>query len=309
MGDYKHLKEKDRKKLTIFKKIRIFIFKLTGWGFLILSIFICLIIGIVAFYMTVDNKYGYSESQEEINSYENNKDDSRSLDVYFEKDLENAIKNKKNNVEGKKTNEENSDIQINPKTEEMVDFSEWNKKCPRELIVINSKNPLNDNYKIETKLCRGKEVNLIVAEALEKMIEDAKKEGIVLWISSGYRSIKYQTKLFNNQVEQEISDGRPLEEAKKAVSEVLAEPGRSEHNAGLAVDFNGVKDDFYKTKEYKWLMDNAHKYGFIERYQKKWYEKTGVLYEPWHFRYVGEYAQNVKESNLCLEEYIIQNQI
>jgi D-alanyl-D-alanine carboxypeptidase len=82
----------------------------------------------------------------------------------------------------------------------------------------------------------------------------------------------------------------------------------SEHNLGFAVDFNGVDDDFYKTKEYGWLVDHAADYGFIERYGKEWEEKTGVIFEPWHFRYVGVgSAKIIKDSGLCLEEYVVLN--
>ena len=138
------------------------------------------------------------------------------------------------------------------------------------------------------------------------MISDAKKDGIILWISSGYRDVNYQKKLFNRQVEREKSKAvLTQDEAEKRAERVVARPKASEHNTGLAVDFNGVSNDFYKTKEYKWLMDNAHKYGFIERYQKKWKDYTGVIYEPWHFRYVGkENAPKIKDSGLCLEEYV-----
>ena len=100
------------------------------------------------------------------------------------------------------------------------------------------------------------------------------------------------------------------EEAERRAAKVVARPKTSEHNTGLAVDFNDVSDSFYQTKEYKWLVDNAYKYGFIERYQKKWKSKTGVIYEPWHFRYVGkEHAEKIKESGLCLESYVEDNLI
>ena len=86
---------------------------------------------------------------------------------------------------------------------------------------------------------------------------------------------------------------------------VVARPGTSEHHTGLAIDFNGVKDDFYKTKEYSWLMSNAANYGFILRYPQNKTDVTNVIYEPWHFRYVGKvHAQKVVQSGLCLEEYI-----
>ncbi len=68
-----------------------------------------------------------------------------------------------------------------------------------------------------------------------------------------------------------------------------------------------MRDDFFKTKEYAWLVKNAANYGFILRYAKDKIDKTGVIYEPWHFRYVGkEHAPEIMASGLCLEEYISQ---
>ncbi len=222
------------------------------------------------------------------------------------------VKEENENIEPKDevNDKKDSNSQQNSKKQETNenkghDFSEWNKTCEKELIVVNGDNFLDEAYKVKTKVCRGKEISSLAAENLEKMISDAKKEGISLWISSGYRSIELQTKLFNRQVAREKSKGLSEEEAKKKASTVVARPGTSEHNTGLAVDFNGVEDDFYKTKEYKWLIENAHKYGFIERYKKEWQKVTGVIYEPWHFRYVGEYhAQKINESEMCLEEYV-----
>ena len=176
-----------------------------------------------------------------------------------------------------------------------------------EMKVINKDNPIPENMNVKTKVCRGKEINAVAYEDLNLMISDAKKDGILLWISSGYRDMNLQTKLFNRRTEREKSkDIISDEEAATRAAKIVAKPGTSEHNTGLAVDFNGVEDNFYKTKEYKWLMDNAHKYGFIERYQKKWKDCTGIIYEPWHFRYVGkEYASKIKESGLCLEKYVV----
>lgn len=214
----------------------------------------------------------------------------------------NSENDKKDNLE-KDVKEVSSEIKSN----KLYDFSDWNEKCPMEMKVINKDNPIPENINFKTKVCRGKEINSVAYEDLNLMISDAKKDGILLWISSGYRDINLQTKLFNRQTEREKSkDIISDEEAAKRAAKIVAKPGTSEHNTGLAVDFNGVEDNFYKTKEYKWLMDNAHKYGFIERYQKKWKDCTGIIYEPWHFRYVGkEYAPKIKESGLCLEEYVV----
>ena len=74
---------------------------------------------------------------------------------------------------------------------------------------------------------------------------------------------------------------------------------------GLAVDFNTLEVDFENTPAYKWLEENAHKYGFILRYPKEKQSITKIKYEPWHFRYVGPvHARIMKSYNLCLEEYI-----
>ena len=177
------------------------------------------------------------------------------------------------------------------------------------MVVVNKDNLVPEGLSVQTKNCRGKEVAAECFDDLDRMISDAKKEGIKLWISSGYRDVNLQTKLFNRQVEREKSKAVISEaEAERRAAKVVARPKTSEHNTGLAIDFNGVEDNFYQTKEYKWLIDNAHKYGFIERYQKKWKDKTGVIYEPWHFRYVGkEYAGKIKDSGLCLESYVANN--
>ena len=111
--------------------------------------------------------------------------------------------------------------------------------------------------------------------------------------------------LKNNQVSKNKKQGYKSGDAEIKAATVVARPKTSEHHTGLAIDFNGVKDDFYKTKEYTWLIKNAADYGFILRYPKNKTDVTNVVYEPWHFRYVGkEHAKKIVESGLCYEEYI-----
>lgn len=242
---------------------------------------------------------------------EQNSSDTDGMNELSKKELEReSVKSEIINIENDKSDKkDNSEKEVSSETKsnKLYDFSDWNKKCPMEMKVINKDNPIPENMNVKTKVCRGKEINAVAYEDLNLMISDAKKDGILLWISSGYRDMNLQTKLFNRRTEREKSkDIISDEEAATRAAKVVAKPGTSEHNTGLAVDFNGVEDNFYKTKEYKWLMDNAHKYGFIERYQKKWKDCTGIIYEPWHFRYVGkEYASKIKESGLCLEKYVI----
>ena len=81
--------------------------------------------------------------------------------------------------------------------------------------------------------------------------------------------------------------------------------GYNENGAGLAIDFAPASADFASTQEFQWLIMNAHKYGFVLRYPEGKTEITGMIYQPWHWRYVGvEAATEMKEKNLCLEEYL-----
>lgn len=203
-----------------------------------------------------------------------------------------------NIITGKKQNN-------NDKPKLIYNFSEWNKTCNSNLIVINSQNKIPDNFHIVLTKCNQKYVNINAATELNRMINDAKKDNVRLWISSGHRSVEFQERLFNRKVSQLTKCGLTLENARKRASSVVAAPRTSEHHTGLAIDFNGVNGDFYKTKEYKWLIRNSDKYGFILRYPKDKQGITHIIYEPWHFRYVGtDIAPKIKASGMCLEEYI-----
>ena len=308
MKRYRRLNEGNRKKMKRTSSTM-------KWVSIVSGILIISSAAVVAFYKFVDIdsnengennndvQYEIASSEEAVNIIDNGeKLEGDRGDVKEENE---DVETKDEVSDKKDSNSKQDSKKQEASGNEGHDFSQWNKTCEKELIVVNGDNFLDEDYKVKTKVCRGKEISSLAAENLEKMIVDAKKEGILLWISSGYRSIELQTKLFNRQVEREKSKGLSKEEAQKKASTVVAKPGTSEHNTGLAVDFNGVEDDFYKTKEYKWLIENAHKYGFIERYKKQWQKITGVIYEPWHFRYVGEYhAGKIKESEMCLEEYV-----
>lgn len=120
-------------------------------------------------------------------------------------------------------------------------------------------------------------------------------EDLAFVLLSGYRTYSYQEGLFNKYVE---------ENGEEEANKYSARAGYSEHQTGLAFDFNWINDEFSRTKEYLWLVDNAHNYGFILRYPEGKEEITGYQYEPWHWRYVGkELATNIYESGKTLEEY------
>lgn len=187
----------------------------------------------------------------------------------------------------------------------MFDFSEWNKTCPLTLVVINKDNPIPDNYPLSLADHNGKQIHSAAKNDLDAMINAAANDGIKIFIYSGYRTIAEQSKFFNSQASMYKKQGYNDHDAQIEAAKSVARPKTSEHNAGLAIDFNCVQDDFFKTKEYDWLIKNAADYGFILRYAKDKTDKTAVIYEPWHFRYVGkEYAKKIMDSGLCLEEYV-----
>lgn len=197
----------------------------------------------------------------------------------------------------------NSDI-INSLSQNL-DFESWNQNCEPNLVVVNSNNPIPKDFPSNIVDFKEVQVSNIMKESLYKMINDASRDGINLWVSSAYRSIDRQTVLYNKEVNFQKKNANSLEEAKRLASSIVAEPGKSEHNTGLAVDFNGVRDDFFKSKEFNWLVKNSANYGFILRYKKEKANITNVIFEPWHFRYVGkEHAKVMNAKDLCLEEYI-----
>ncbi len=141
--------------------------------------------------------------------------------------------------------------------------------------------------------------------SLEEMCEAALKDGVKLTIGSAYRTYSYQNGLYERKVNQYTQKGYSEQEAMQTAATIVARPGTSEHNIGLAVDFTPIDDSFETTKQYKWLSENAEKYGFIQRYKKAKSEITGIVNESWHYRYVTpEHAKIMNELGLCLEEYI-----
>ncbi len=158
---------------------------------------------------------------------------------------------------------------------------------PKKLEVIDSK------YSVP-----GKKLVNVARISFEHLAKKAESEGYSIIAASTYRSYSYQSNLYDNYVKQ---DG--VSNADK----YSARPGFSEHQTGLAVDVDNGKssfNNFENTKEYKWLLDNAYKYGFILRYPKGKEDITGYMYEAWHYRYVGvEIAALIHENNMTYEEY------
>lgn len=185
-----------------------------------------------------------------------------------------------------------------------VDFTAWNQTCDWNLVIVNDRNRVPEFFSPKLAMFGDIEVDERIVSPLREILNDAAKNGIRLWVSTGYRSIERQESLFNRRVSSFVEDGMSNEDAFKLVLKETSLSGYSEHNTGLAVDFNADDVEFAETPEYEWLIKNAANYGFILRYPQEKDHITGRPFEPAHFRYVGDrQAKAIAERGLCLEEY------
>ena len=182
---------------------------------------------------------------------------------------------------------------------------DWN------LTLVNPWNPLSEDYTISlTQLKNGQAVDARCYPALQDMMDACRGAGLEPLICSSYRTQEKQERLFENKVSQFLAKGLSKESARTEAAKVVALPGTSEHQLGLAVDivdagYQLLDDGQADTPVQQWLMEHCWEYGFILRYPKEKEALTGIIYEPWHYRYVGkEHAQTIYDSGLCLEEYL-----
>ncbi len=175
------------------------------------------------------------------------------------------------------------------------------------LTLVNSSYRIPDTYTPDlVAVCGSKErLDRKVALEYEKMYAAALNDGVVLKPCSGYRSYELQERNYKNKIKFFENQGYSTEDAKVKAATIIMPPGSSEHNLGYAMDIVCVEEWFENTNEFRWLTENAADYGFIMRYPKDKQDITKVIYEPWHWRYVGvEAAKEMKEKNLTLEEYL-----
>lgn len=186
-------------------------------------------------------------------------------------------------------------------------FEEWNQEADWQLIVVNASNPVPDSWEVQPDDTAYENITVDkrILEDLQAMIAAAREDGISLWISSAYRSKSRQAQLLEQEINSHVQNGLTSSEAAVQAVRLVMPAGYSEHQTGLAIDFNGVQEDFYSTDAYAWLDQHAADYGFIERYPRDKVDITGIDFEPWHYRYVGqEAAKQIASQGICLEEYI-----
>ena len=174
------------------------------------------------------------------------------------------------------------------------------------LILVNRDSYIPDDYQVElTELSNGEKVDSRIYPELQEMFNDARAQGYGLFVREGYRTQEEQQQLMDEKIEAYENEGKSKSEAKKLAEQWVAIPGTSEHQLGIAVDINADTTKSSSDDVYNWLAENAHKYGFIKRYPSDKTDITGVINEPWHYRYVGtEAALEIYSQGMCLEEYI-----
>lgn len=179
------------------------------------------------------------------------------------------------------------------------------------LVLVNPWNPLPENFSVDIEpLDNTVGVDKRCYPQLQKMMDDCRAAGYSPYICSSYRTQAMQQENFDRQIGIFKDQGYDDEEARKLAAREVAVPGTSEHQLGLAVDIidtnNWNLDESQESMPtQQWLMDNSWRYGFILRYPNGTTDITGIIYEPWHYRYVGcQVAKEIYERGITLEEYL-----
>ena len=196
-------------------------------------------------------------------------------------------------------------IPTEPAPAEPIDKDSW------ELLLVNRWNPLPEGYSIQTvELRNGLRVDERCYQDLQAMMDTCRAEGLSPVICSAYRTQEYQERLYRAETERWLERGYSQSDAEEEAGKSVAVPGTSEHQLGLAVDIvdmnnQRLDESQERTDVQIWLMAHSWEYGFILRYPSGKSEITGIIYEPWHYRYVGrEHAERIDTLNVCLEEYL-----
>ena len=202
-----------------------------------------------------------------------------------------------------------SDMEALPIQEDSPEIEDW------KMLLVNPWNKLPENYAATLKLKRlanGLQVDERIYDDLNAMLTDCWGAGLHPVVCSAYRPHATQIRLHDNKIARLRYAGYSYEAAVKEAGRWVAVPGTSEHETGMALDivaysYQLLNEKQENTAAQKWFMEHCWEYGFILRYPTDKSDVTGIIYEPWHYRYVGrDNAKAVYESGLCLEEYLEQ---
>lgn len=176
------------------------------------------------------------------------------------------------------------------------------------LILVNRKHPIPEGYQVPefTELRNDNRVDSRIYPSLQEMFDDMRAEGLIPYITSSYRSSEKQQALMDQKIADYEAEGNSHSDAVALAEKWVAIPGTSEHQLGLSVDISsGDKEKQEPSVVWEWLNRNCWKYGFVQRYPEDKTDVTGIIDEPWHYRYVGkEAAKEMTELGVVLEEYL-----
>lgn len=174
------------------------------------------------------------------------------------------------------------------------------------LMLVNRDHPIVEDYVVGelVELRGGQSVDRRIYPNLQAMFDAARSDGLELIVGSGFRTREKQQSLMDQKIADYRAEGYGDDEAVALAEAWVALPGTSEHEIGICADIN-AEGSSTSEEVYAWLAENAWQYGFILRYPEDKTDITGVIYEPWHYRYVGrDAAEEIWRSGLCLEEYL-----
>lgn len=178
------------------------------------------------------------------------------------------------------------------------------------LTLVNPWNEVPEDLDVSLATVDGYLVDRRCQRALSDMLNDCREQGYLPIICSAFRTMEYQEMLYNNKIKRLLAEGVTRADAPSIAAQSVAIPGTSEHQLGLAVDI--ISETYTNLDRYQeqtavqqWIMQNCWRYGFILRYPNGTTDITGIIYEPWHYRYVGAVtAREVHESGLVFEKYL-----
>lgn len=181
-----------------------------------------------------------------------------------------------------------------------------------QLLLVNPWHAVPEGYEIKlATLSNGLQVDERIYDDLDDMLSDCREAGLNPIVCSAYRTEATQTRLYRNKVARVRASGVPEDRVEAEAARWVAKPGTSEHQTGLACDITDVYRDpktieeCESTATYQWMSQHCQEYGFIVRFPDGKSDITGIMYEPWHFRYVGvEAATYIMENGLCFEEFL-----
>ena len=177
-------------------------------------------------------------------------------------------------------------------------------------ILVNPSHLLPDDFSVSVAYFEGGQVDKRILAISKRMFADAKEDGVTLRLVDAYRSYARQNALYQKKVNSYIAKGYSRKAAEKEAATITARPNTSEHQTGLALDivtpsYTSRDKGFARTEAFRWLDAHAQDYGFTMRYKADKVSIAKVIYEPWHWRFVGvKAAKAMKRSGQCYEEYL-----